>query len=198
LESGRLRTARAGVDGHETTLSVIEPVALLGIEELLGGHAHDATLSALRPSTVRLVPHRALRAAMDASPAIAYEVFRILATDLRRANERHVRMNTCDVRQRLLLWLRERAVNDVDRHAHPDARVVIDRTQGELADELWTTRSTLNRAIHDLELTGEIRLDGNVIVMHRPEVAQRASERSRTPTAFPAAPQPDSSRSAPS
>jgi CRP-like cAMP-binding protein len=168
LESGRLRSTRIGLDGSETTLAVLEPVSVLGIASLLAGDPHDSTLIALRPSAVRMVPRQAVLATMRTVPAIADELLLGLVNELRRANERHVRLINCDVRQRLLLWLWERAVTDVDPTSRAGARVVIDRTQGELADELWTTRSTLNRVIHDLEQAGEIRLEGDVAVILKP------------------------------
>lgn len=196
LQSGRLRSTRASLDGNEATLAVIEPVTVLGVPAIFGGGPHDSTLIALRNSTVLIVPHWAVLATMRNNPAIADELLHGLVTELRRANERHVRMINCDVRQRLLLWLSERAFNDADPRARTGARVVIDRTQGELADELWTTRSTLNRVIHELEQTGVIRLDGDVIVLlksHSPDVPR---PHERQPARLPIAPGRDSTRSA--
>jgi len=45
--------------------------------------------------------------------------------------------------------------------------VVLDRSQGELAAELGTTRSTLNRALHDFESLGLIALEGNRIILRK-------------------------------
>jgi DNA-binding MarR family transcriptional regulator len=46
--------------------------------------------------------------------------------------------------------------------------VVIQSSQGELAAELGTTRSTLNRALHDFEGLGLVSVSGSQVTLLKP------------------------------
>jgi CRP-like cAMP-binding protein len=47
--------------------------------------------------------------------------------------------------------------------------VVLHCTQGELAAELGTTRSTLNRALHQFEGIRVLSVEGDRVTLHKPD-----------------------------
>jgi len=91
-------------------------------------------------------------------------LLRTLAGLVRAGNARHADFVGLDVPGRLAKWLLRHAGDDVV----PGAVVEMRSSQGELAAELGTTRSTLNRALHDFESLGLIALEGSRITVRKP------------------------------
>jgi CRP-like cAMP-binding protein len=167
LESGRLRVSRLTTAGQEAVLAVVEAPAALGELALLDGGPRDATVTAQGPVTVRLVPRADFLALLRAEPAAVEGLLRTLAGWVRHANARQAALLGLDVPGRLAAWLLARA----DRHgtSGPAGTVVeLGRSQGELAAELGTTRSTLNRALAELARLGLIETEGERVVLLDP------------------------------
>jgi CRP-like cAMP-binding protein len=68
-----------------------------------------------------------------------------------------------DVPGRLAKWLLARTERE------GTSMFEIGRTQGELAAELGTTRSTLNRALQELVSLGAIETDGERVTILKPD-----------------------------
>jgi CRP-like cAMP-binding protein len=82
-------------------------------------------------------------------------------------NARHADVLGLDVPGRLAKWLLVLAERGKPK---PDGVVVaLQRTEGELAEELATSRSTLNRALHELEGLGLIAVEGDQVTIHNRE-----------------------------
>jgi CRP/FNR family transcriptional regulator len=171
LEQGRLRASRISPDAGEAIVTMIEPVSAVGELALLDGGPHDVTMIAQRDVIVRLIPRQAFLNALHDEPGMAGQLIKHLAGLVRDGHERHELAVGHDVGGRLLIWLYERA--RVHGQAQPDGclRVTLDRSQAELAAELWTTRSTLNRALHQLEACGVIRIVGDTLFLARNHAA---------------------------
>lgn len=165
LEAGRLRISRIGPDGNESILAIVEPMAVIGELALLDGAPRDATVVAQRDVTVRLIPRQVFLNLLRTEPSVAEQLIRNLAAMVRAANERHERAVGQDVPGRLLAWLQQRARMTGQTEPDGATRVLLDRSQAELAAELWTTRSTLNRALRHLESRGLIRIDGEAVLL---------------------------------
>lgn len=155
LESGQLRISRYMADGNEAVLAVYDAPAAIGELALLDGAPRDATVTAQRKVTVRLIPRQAFIDLIEREPAAVRGLLSTLAGMVRAANARHADLIGLDVPGRLAKWLL--------RQAGDDGIVVIHRSQGELAAELGTTRSTLNRALHDFQSLGYIVLEGSTV-----------------------------------
>jgi CRP/FNR family cyclic AMP-dependent transcriptional regulator len=143
----------------EAVLAVVEAPTAVGELSLLDGSPRSATLTAVGPVRVRLIPRTAFTALLRDQPQIVPGLLATLATLIRRANARQVDLLTLDVPGRLAKWLIERA----DRLGTPSEDGVmfdLSRSQGELASEIGTTRPTLNRALRSFEEQGIIATDG--------------------------------------
>lgn len=168
VEAGQVRVVRLTVGGQEAVLAVCEAPAALGELALLDGKPRDAMVIAQRPVQVRLVSRHAFLDLLRREPAAMEGLLQTLADLVRFGNARHADVLGLDVPGRLAKWLLARAA--AKGEATPAGlAVALGRTQTELAAELGTTRSTLNRALHDLEGLGLLTLEAERIVIRQPD-----------------------------
>lgn len=164
LEEGQLRVTQWTATGDEAVLAVVEAPSAVGELSLLDGSPRSATLTAVGPVRVRLIPRKAFITLLQDQPQIVPGLLVTLATIIRRANARQVDLLTLDVPGRLAKWLISRA----ERIGVPvEDGVLIDlaRSQGEIAAEIGTTRPTLNRALRGFEDQGIIATDGQRVTI---------------------------------
>jgi CRP-like cAMP-binding protein len=159
LEEGQLRVTQWTPTGDEAVLAVVEAPAAVGELSLLDGSPRSATLTAIGPVRVRLIPRKAFIQLLQEQPQIVPGLLTTLASIIRRANARQVDLLTLDVPGRLAKWLIERAER-AGEPAPDGVRIDLGRSQGELAAEIGTTRPTLNRALRGFEEQGIIATDG--------------------------------------
>jgi CRP-like cAMP-binding protein len=164
LEAGQLRVSRFTGAGVEVVLSVVEAPSALGELALLDGAPRDAAVIAQQPVTVRFVPRSTFQELLRREPAVVDGLLRSLATMVRAGNARHAVTVGLDVPGRLAAWLLARVAESGDR-SQSRAEIVLGRSQGQLAAELGTTRSTLNRALNQFEALGFLSRDGDRVVI---------------------------------
>lgn len=158
LEEGHLKVCRYSSSGEEIVLAVVEPPACVGELALIDGAPRDATIIAQRPVVVWLVSRGAFLAVLR-SPAAIDGLLGTLAARIRLGNRRHADFVSLDVPGRLAKWLLGRAGDISGEHVAPGAGVDLERTQAELAAELGTTRSTLNRALQGFAELGLVDVE---------------------------------------
>jgi CRP/FNR family transcriptional regulator len=175
LEEGEVRVSRITADGHEVVFAVVEAPAALGELSLLDGATRAATVTAQGPISVRLIPRAAFMHLLDEQPAMVQAILKRLAEMLRHTNQLHVDILSLDVPGRLSKWL----INRAERHGvqQPEgAAFTLGRTQSELAAELGTTRSTLNRALNGFADLGLIDVDGDRVIVRDREGLEAYTE----------------------
>jgi CRP-like cAMP-binding protein len=175
LEEGQLRVSRFTGAGVEVVLAVLDAPAALGELAVLDGAPRDASVIAQRPVTVRLIPRSAFLALLRREPTVVEGLLRTLAGMVRSANMRHVATVGLDVPGRLAVWLLARAKESAAASTGR-REISIGRSQGELAAELGTTRSTLNRALNGFEALGFLSRDGDRIVIRDAEALAAYTE----------------------
>lgn len=174
--SGEVRVSRLTADGREIVVAVVQAPGSLGELSLIDSAPRSATLTTQGAVTVRLIPRPAFLHLLSEQPTLRDAILQRLAAMLRNANQLHVDMLSLDVPGRLAKWLvlRHRRYSNAG-----DSRPVsfpLGRTQSDLAIELGTTRSTLNRALHGFENLGLIDMQGEQItVLNAPELETFAS-----------------------
>lgn len=166
LESGQLRVSRYTPMGVEAVLAVVEAPAALGELALLDGSPRDATITAQHPVTVRLLPRSVFQELLRQEPRAVDGLLTTLAGLVRAGNSRHADFVGLDVPARLARWLLRRTGDDGPTVG---AVVTITQSQSDLASELGTTRSTINRALHDFENQGIVSLSGNDVTLRKPQ-----------------------------
>jgi CRP-like cAMP-binding protein len=163
LEEGQIRVTRTTGGGVEVVLAVNDAPAALGELALLDGEPRSASVIAQRPVKVRFIPRTAFLALLRREPAAVEGLLHTLAAMVRAGNIRHLATVGLDVPGRLAAWILDRAKPDDDLPQHLE--LTLNRSQGELAAELGTTRSTLNRAINSFIDQGIISRDGDRVVI---------------------------------
>lgn len=175
LEDGQLRVSRFTGAGIEVVLSVVEAPAAIGELALLDGAPRDASVIAQQPVTVRFVPRSVFQALLRREPAVVDGLLRSLAAMVRAGNARHAKTVGLDVPGRLAAWLLARAAErGAGRRGR--AEISLGRSQGQLAAELGTTRSTLNRALNSFEALGYLSRDGDRVVIRNPDALAAYTE----------------------
>jgi CRP-like cAMP-binding protein len=164
LEEGQLRVTQWTPAGDEAVLAVVEAPAAVGELSLLDGSPHSATLTAIGPVRVRLIPRKAFMLLIQEQPQIVPGLLATLANIIRRNNARQVDLLTLDVPGRLAKWLIERAER-IGVPAEGGTTFDLARSQGELAAEIGPTRPTLNRALRGFEEQGIIATDGQRVTI---------------------------------
>jgi CRP-like cAMP-binding protein len=164
LEAGQLRVSRFTGAGVEVVLSVIEAPSALGELALLDGAPRDAAVIAQQAVTVRLVPRSTFQELLRREPAVVDGLLRGLAAMVRAGNARHAVTVGLDVPGRLAAWLLAR-VAESGASARGRPEIALGRSQGQLAAELGTTRSTLNRALNRFEVLGYLTRNGDRVVI---------------------------------
>lgn len=168
LEEGQLRISRFTVGGEEAVLAVVDPPAAVGELALLDGAPRSASIIAQRPVTMRMVPRSVFLDLIAREPGVVDGLLHTLAGMVRAANIRYADVLGLDVPGRLAKWLLARAEANGER-SPSGITLTLGRTQGELAAELGTTRPTLNRALHDFEAIGLLAVEGNQVVIRKPD-----------------------------
>lgn len=169
LESGQLRVSRYTVLGTEAVLAVYDAPAVLGELALLDGAPRDATITAQQEVQVRLVPRAAFLRLLEQEPAMVRGLLQSLASMVRASNARHADVIGLDVPGRLAKWLLGQA-SSTDGGVEAGSIIPIRGSQSDLAAELGTTRSTLNRALHDFASLGMIQVDGSIVTILEPRM----------------------------
>lgn len=164
LEEGHLRVSQSLPSGEETILAVIEAPAAVGELSLLDGAPRSATLTATTAIVVRTVGRAEFVALLREQPGLVMALMTTLAGIIRRSNERQVDLFGLDVPGRLAKWLLQRSESH-GKVMPGGVAFQLGRSQGELAAELGTTRSTLNRTLKGFEEMDLITADGDAIVL---------------------------------
>jgi CRP/FNR family transcriptional regulator, cyclic AMP receptor protein len=169
LEAGHLRISRFTADGEEVVLAVVEAPAVVGELALLDGAPRDASVTAQRAVTVRLIPRSVFLKLLEREHAAVEGLLKTLAGLVRAGNARHADFVGLDVPGRLAKWLFRQAEKPSGGQVAPGTVIELHSSQGELAAELGTTRSTLNRALQSFESLGLIQTDGSKVTIEQPE-----------------------------
>ncbi|MFN8594453.1 MAG: Crp/Fnr family transcriptional regulator [Thermomicrobiales bacterium] len=164
LEAGQLRVSRFTGAGVEVVLAVVDAPAALGELALLDGAPRDAAVIAQQPVVVRYLARSVFQGLLRREPTLVDGLLRSLAAMVRAGNARHAKTVGLDVPGRLAAWLLARAVESEPR-GRGQPEIVLGRSQGQLAAELGTTRSTLNRALNSFEALGYLSRDGDRVVI---------------------------------
>lgn len=171
---GRLALSRGG-DSAGAILAVLGPGDLCGEVTALDPGPRASTGRALTPTVVARLGRDELVAWASTRPAVAEQMFRVLARRLRRTNDAVVDLVFVDVPGRVARHLLELE----RRFGEPRGSVVLvshGLTQERLAALVGATRETVNKALRNFESRGWIELRSRGFILRdRVALARRAS-----------------------
>lgn len=164
VEYGRVKVYRAGPDGREHVLHVIEPGQSFGEVAALSLATYPASAQALEETAALIVPQREFAGLIERSPAAARAMLASQARWLRLLIDQAAGLSLAEVPVRLarllLSWAEEHQVALVD-----GAVLAPGPRKNVIAAQLGTVPETLSRALAKLELLALIERRGPRIVV---------------------------------
>jgi CRP-like cAMP-binding protein len=158
---GRLKICTRSAQGDELLYRIARPGDTFGEVSLFDPGPRSATVEALEPSVVVVIPGNAVRQEMRTTPDLAEEMLRQQATIIRRLNGTAADLVFLDLPRRLAKWLLD----------HADGRGAIDLglSQSQLAAAIGGVRQSVNSALRGFERRGWLRVDSRVVVLIDPD-----------------------------
>jgi CRP/FNR family cyclic AMP-dependent transcriptional regulator len=175
--------------GDEMVLNIMGPGEIFGELALLDGSPRSASVVALQPSTVFLLPRGQLLKLMSSNPGLADGFLKLIGKLVRKLTEQAGDLAFLDLKGRLAKLLLQ--LSTKDDHVHGvvlDARL----TQSDLAGMIGASRPAVNRALQSFAARGLIELQGRIIVIRDLDSLRRRSLAQTAVAGFRlAAPGPD-------
>lgn len=169
IVSGRVAVLTSSPDGRESLVAVLDEGSLLGELPLFDDGPRSADARALEESQLIVLGYDAVRAAIDAHPAMLWVIVRLLARRLRDTDESLADSVFLDVPARTAKRLLEIA-GDADQFRLP-------MTQEDLAGLVGASRERVNKALSLFTRLGWIEVEGRnrYRILDRQSLTDRAT-----------------------
>jgi CRP/FNR family cyclic AMP-dependent transcriptional regulator len=155
--AGRLKVCTRSPNGDELIHRVAMAGDTFGEVSLFDPGPRSATVEALEPSVVVVIPGDAVREEVRSTPDLAEEMLRQQASIIRRLNGTTADLVFLDLPRRLGKWLLDKA----DRRGNVD----IGLSQSGLASAVGGVRQSVNSALRGFERRGWLRMEGRTVVL---------------------------------
>ena len=167
VKSGRVRIYKISPEGREQVLLVAGPGDTFNEVPVFDGGPNPASVEALEPTVLLLLPKDALLAMVEAHPELARAFMRTFAARLRQLVGLVEELSFKTVTGRVARILLEQ-IPSAGGGDQPPRRL----TQRELAAMAGTAREVAGRALKALEQQGAVRIErGRVVVADRGRLA---------------------------
>ena len=161
LLSGRVKAFLSHEDGKVVVLNTIGVGDYFG-EMVLDGGPRSASVMALEPCRVYLIPRGDVEDLLERNPAFARDLMKRLIGRVRSLTERVKDLTLNDVYGRFVKFVDENAVEK------DGLRVVPERlTQHDIAARIGGSREMVSRIVKDLAAGGYISMDAKHVTVHR-------------------------------
>jgi len=152
VESGWLKAIKIGLDGREQVLQMLKAGEVFNAISVFTDAPNQASVAALEPSVIWLIPREVLLELMDAHPQLAHQVVKDLAGRVMHLVRMVEDLSLRSVEARLARLLLEQAQGgSVQRQRWA--------TQAEMASRLGTVPDMINRALRKLSEGGLIHVE---------------------------------------
>jgi CRP/FNR family cyclic AMP-dependent transcriptional regulator len=171
ISTGMVKVVLTSERGDEILLVTLGRHQTVGELAILDGSPRSASVVAVEPTTVLMLPRTAVLEVMAAHPAVLDAVLRSLGQLVRRLTEQTGGLVFLDLAGRVAKVLLELA----ERHAQDDDHAVLDigLSQSDIAAMVGATRPAVNRILQLFASRGLISVDGRVIVLRDPSALRR-------------------------
>ncbi len=171
LISGALAIVRLSPSGERMVLHVLRPPDALGELALIDGEPRSARVEATEPSRLLALSRAAFLQLVDEEPALVLPLLRGLAKMMRRLTDQTSDHVFLDLAGRLA----KTVVQLGDQVRPGNDPVVIEVTQGRLAEMVGGSRQSVNQALSAFSHRGLLEVEGRSIrLIDRPGLRRRA------------------------
>jgi CRP-like cAMP-binding protein len=168
VKSGRVRVYKISPEGREQVLLIAGPGDTFNEVPVFDGGPNPASVEALEPTVLLLLPKGALLAMMEAHPEIRRAFMRTFATRIRQLVSLVEELSFKTVTGRVARILLEQLPASTGVGQSPPPRL----TQREIAAMAGTAREVVGRALKALEQQGAIRIErGRIVIIDREQLA---------------------------
>lgn len=147
IESGRVKITSLSPDGREVLVAIIGPGEIFGELSLFDVGLRTADARTMEETVLHALSHDIFRHYIEAHPKVAWEMLRILAGRLRRADEVLQDAAFFDVPGRVAKRLLTLAKQHGSRDANGGMRIDVPLTQEEIAQMVGASRESVNKAL---------------------------------------------------
>ena len=166
VKSGRVRVYKISPEGREQVLLVAGPGGTFNEVPVFDGGPNPASVEALEPTVLLLLPKTTLLAMVEAQPEIGRAFMRTFATRLRQLVGLVEELSFKTVTGRVARILLEQLPSSAGERGEQAPRRL---TQREIAAMAGTAREVAGRALKALEQQGAVRIERGRIVIVDPE-----------------------------
>ncbi len=150
---GRVKVSTATASGKEVLLAIRGPGDLLGELSAIDGIARSASVSALEPVEILVIPSGEFRAFLELSPRVALLLLEVIGSRLRDADRKLVEFAAYDTVGRVAA----RLVELVQEHGQSGAvgyEITLPLSQEELAGFTGASREAVAKALRTMRELG--------------------------------------------
>ena len=158
IEAGSLKISRITPSGKEQIIRVLGEGEVIGEMALFGDRPRSADAVSLENAVLIRIPKGAFLNLLEEIPLLAIRLLAVLASRLRRMNEKLEELTFLTARRRiarLLLEMTEGATNE----AAGASAMRLKLTQEEIAALVGTSRETVSRIFSELQEAGIISVE---------------------------------------
>lgn len=169
LTSGAIKLSVVSPEAREIILGFLHPTDVFGELAALDDAPRDHIAEAYEDSTAYLIPRETLRRLMHSSPALAYQVTKLMGDRLRTYRRRVEELLYKSAHARVAHTLHDLA----GHHGVRDAQGVViplRLSQRDIANLVGLTRETVNFILKDLRRRNLIETQGRSIRVREPDV----------------------------
>ena len=169
VKSGRVRVYKISPEGREQVLLIAEPGDTFNEVPVFDGGPNPASVEALEPTALLLLPKNALLALVEAQPQIGRAFMRTFAARLRQLVGLVEELSFKTVTGRVARILLEQLPSSTEERSGQSPRRL---TQREIAAMAGTAREVAARALKALEQQGAVRIErGRIVIIDRQRLA---------------------------
>ena len=168
VKSGRVRVYKISPEGREQVLLIAGPGDTFNEVPVFDGGPNPASVEALEPTVLLLLPKSALLAMMEAHPEIGRAFMRTFALRIRQLVGLVEELSFKSVTGRVARILLDQLPDPTGEGGQSPRRL----TQREIAAMVGTAREVAGRALKALEQQGAIRIErGRIVIVDRERLA---------------------------
>lgn len=171
VESGRVKITSVSPDGREVLVAIIGPGEIFGELSLFDPGIRSADARTMEETTLHALNHDIFRHYIEHHPKVAWELLRILATRLRRADEVVQDAAFFDVPGRVA----KRLLRLASQHGSKMGtgfRIDVPLTQEEIAQMVGASRESVNKALSSFVDRGWVRMEDRTYFIEDPDALQ--------------------------
>ncbi|HYC42796.1 MAG TPA: Crp/Fnr family transcriptional regulator [Noviherbaspirillum sp.] len=173
LLSGQLQVIDITEDGRAIGLSILTPGDFFGEIAVINGSSRSASVVALSPVLVALLPRPTALHLFSHSPTVANQMLRHLAAKIQRDSEFRALLSIHNTAKRIYSFL------SLMKEKKPDNTEVVENlpTHQDIANMINTSRETVTRTILALVNQGVVKKDTHRLIIINPDELKKLAQR---------------------